>query len=74
MKKKVKDLRIGDYTDLEGDEYADPDKDPGKCFAYEWEPVTEVEFETPQCVAVSFEFDTVGFPPEHILEVKDEIL
>lgn len=63
---KVEDLLPGTFVDLEGDPYADPDKD-NPVFPYELERVHEVSLETPECVLVYFDFDAVGFPLGHEL-------
>ncbi len=77
----VKDLRAGDRVDLEGDEYADVDEceEPGQGFsrhpefAFEFETVSELEAETPECTRVDFESGfSCGFPPDHWVEVDDE--
>jgi hypothetical protein len=72
---KVQDLREGDMVDLEGDPYADAETDCEDCqtihdmFAYEFSIVFSVEQETPECVAVGFDHDVVGFPTNHTLFV-----
>ena len=61
-------LRPGDICDLEGDAYADP-ACTHPAYVFEYATVCEVERETADCVAVSFESGpTIGFPPDH--EVK----
>jgi len=69
MKKRVSDLKIGDLVDLEGDRYADPNRDHIS-FGFEYQEVATIEHETPDCIAVGFEgFDVVGFPPWHMVKV-----
>lgn len=71
---KVQDLLEGDMVDLEDDPYADA---PGcedcesthDLFKYEFAVVFTVEKETPECVAVGFDHDVVGFPTNHELFV-----
>jgi hypothetical protein len=71
MKKFAIDLEDGDLVDLEGDEYADPNRDHIE-FECEYQVVCFHELETKDCVAIGFEgFDIVGFPPCHMLEVKE---
>lgn len=66
----AKDVKEGDLVDLEGDTYADPDRDH-PAFESEFQTVMEVEHETPECVAIGFDgFDVVGFPVDHVLKVK----
>ncbi len=67
----AKNVKVGDLVDLEGDEYADPDYDK-TWMLYLFAEVTDVEQETPECVAIGFEgFDLVGFPTDHELRVMD---
>ena len=63
-------IQPGDLIDLEGDPFADPRRD--NCFLRcELALAMEVEQETPECVAIGFEgFDVVGFPTNHMLNVK----
>jgi hypothetical protein len=66
----VKDLRIGDAVDLEGDPYADPNQE-NPALECEYQQVYSVERETGDCVAVGFDgFDIVGFPPDHLVTVR----
>lgn len=57
-------LKVNDLCDLSGDPYADDGTNA--VIDYEYvrvaEPPTQ---ETPDCVAVPFEFDVVGFPAGH---------
>lgn len=62
---------------LEGDEYADHlhepcdmciDRNPD-LFRMEYQEVRTVDHETPDCVAIGFDFDVVGFPTWHMLRV-----
>lgn len=65
MLTKAKDLKVGDFIDLEGDPYADPHSD-NDYFRSEFVQVVEVTPETDDCVAVGIEgFDLVGFPVGH---------
>jgi hypothetical protein len=62
-------LRVGDMVDLEGDKYADQNRDH-PTFESEYVMVASIERETPACLVVGFEgFDMVGFPPDHLLPV-----
>lgn len=71
--RKARDLQPGDYVDLEGDKYADP-KRLNSSFSSEYAIVESVKQETPECIAVSFEgWDTVGFPPDHELDVVETL-
>ena len=71
MKKRIKDLQIGDLVDLEGDPYADPQRD-NHWFQCEYLMVNDVDHETPDCTAIWFEgWDCCGFPPSHEVEVAD---
>ncbi len=63
----VKDLRVGDVVDLEGDEYADPDHDVVD-YVYEYQVVGSIEIEAREgeVHVVVFEDDhVVAFPPLH---------
>lgn len=60
----VTELREGDLVDLEDDRYADPDRD-SRVFPYELAVVLGSEQETPECVRVDFDHDSVGFPTNH---------
>lgn len=71
------EIRVGDLIDLEGDEYADHlhepcdmcvDRNPD-LFKMEYQEVRTVDYETPDCVAIGFDFDVVGFPTWHLLKV-----
>ena len=62
---KIKELKVGDFIDLEGDEYADPDAEI-TAFQFLYAQVAAVETETVDCIAISIEgVDTFGFPPDH---------
>lgn len=74
LKIATPDIQIGDLIDLECDPYADPEND-NPSLKYEYVEVVEVTRENSICVAIGFEgFDTVGFPVEHQLSVKREIM
>lgn len=67
---KVKDLLPGMLVDLENDEYADPNQD-NTLFECEYMEVFEVEEETDDCIAVSFNGQNIiGFPPNHEVNVS----
>jgi hypothetical protein len=71
MMVKVKDLRERDYVDLEGDPYADPQSDKPE-YEFEYAIVAGIERETPTCVRVDFETgNSVGFPPDHEVDVDE---
>ena len=59
-------LRPGDLVDLKGDRFADGGD---AAFDYEYAEVLDVEQETPECVRVDFDFDSVGFPAKHEVNV-----
>lgn len=73
------EILTGDFIDLEGDCFADPDRESTR-FQFELVEVIEVESEEVSCecgahkrwvIAIGFEgFDIVGFPPYHLLNVK----
>ena len=67
---KVKDLKEGDWVDLENDPYADPLGEV-VLLECEFQVVSTIEQETPDCVCVYFADFVCGFPPEH--EVKVEV-
>lgn len=63
--KEARDLIIGDLVDLEGDPYADPDRD-NPSMKYEYAHVAARRWEGRACVVVTFEgIDEIGFPPDH---------
>lgn len=70
--KKIRDLKVGDSVDLYGDQYADPNKDDQKPFAFMYETVEEVKQETTNCIRVVFCTITCGFPPDHEVQVFND--
>lgn len=75
VQRLVSDLRVGDYVDLEGNIFADPFTDgesPHPEFAFEFQEVCEIEFETPDCTVVHFNNFSCGFPPDHWIDVDGE--
>jgi hypothetical protein len=65
---QAKDLRPGDNVDLEGCKYVKPDPR----FESEFVEVLDVTLETLTCVAIGFDFDTVGFPLNEVLKVQSK--
>ena len=72
MKKRVKDLEPGDYVDLKGDKYDDPE-DFYAIFEEYWQVVSEVVPQTPNFTLVKFQEISVGFPPEHEVQIKETV-
>lgn len=71
MKIKVKDLKPGMRLDLEGDEYADPERDHVD-YEFEYMVVAEIILETADCVVLELEDGhSVGFPPDHEVFVEE---
>jgi hypothetical protein len=69
--RQVKDLRIGDRVDLQGDSIADNGEHPE--FEFEFESVAEIEPETKACTVIHFDSGfSCGFPPDHWLTVDAE--
>jgi len=66
----VEDLQPGMLVDLAGDPYADPDGNDS-ALQYEFATVDDdgAKQETPDCTAVSFDHDVVGFPHGHKVKV-----
>ncbi len=62
-------VKVGDMVDLEGDTYADPNRD-SLAFECEYAIVFEVDRETADCVAIYFDGCAFGFPPDHLLKVE----
>lgn len=62
----AEEVHEGDLIDLEGDPYADQERDK-PCLQYEYAKVLEVRRETEDCVCVYFDNLTVGFPIRHEL-------
>ena len=72
MLKRISELVPGDLVDLEGDKYADTDPYAHwrGVIEFEYQQVLEIENETPTCICVYFDGITVGFPPEHTVNVE----
>ena len=69
----VDKLQSGDYVDLEGDIFADPEND-NSWYEYHYAIVDQIEHETPGCIRVDFQDgDSIGFPPDHILKIKRRV-
>ena len=66
----VNELKIGDFIDMEGDKYADPNGD-NVALAYEWQEVYSLERETPTCIVIETPYITVGFPVDHVVRVRE---
>jgi hypothetical protein len=70
QKLRISELVVGDYVDLEGDEFADPKHDH-PYFESEYEVVECIEKESKNCICVHFEnSNPVGFPPDHLVSVS----
>ena len=68
----AKDLRQGMRCDLQNDKYADP-KGKNTSLEFELESVVEDSVaETAECTLVTFNFDCVGMPHDHLIKVLDE--
>lgn len=65
----VRDIHVGDIVDLEGDAIADPGYPDNQVPAFEFEymVVRTRDDETPDCIALGFDTDVYGFPPDHRL-------
>ena len=64
---KAKDVRVGVMLDLDGDEFADPEKENMHLSSF-YSQVCSIEMETQDAVCISFiDGDAVGFPLEHEL-------
>jgi hypothetical protein len=66
LTKAAMDVLVGDVLDLEGDPFADPNRD-NPSLQCEYQTVIEVESETPYCVRLAFDGLAVGFPYGHHL-------
>lgn len=65
----VERLKVNDLCDLTGDKYADDGTNA--VVEYEYIPVVGLpKQETPDCVAVPFDFDVVGFPTGHQVKTR----
>jgi hypothetical protein len=61
---------VGDFVDLENDQYADP-LGINTMFADRLVEVLEVNRETSECVAIGVDgFDMLGFPVDHEIQVQ----
>lgn len=67
----VKDLKEGDLVDLEGDAFADPDRDPMSTYIYEYGAVAELTtIDRSGEIVVDFEnVPSCLFPREHKVRV-----
>ena len=66
----AKEVKEGDFVDLEGDAYADAHNEGAQYgFEFSYAIVQRVEQETPECVRIDFDHDSVGFPSDHMLKV-----
>jgi len=64
---RVQDIKVCDYINLSGDQYADPlcDDPYLEC---EYAVVEEIQVEHSCCISILFEHGVwVRFPPDHIL-------
>ena len=77
--KRVENLQLGEFVDLEADAYADPNGNGSLTedgdyhgFEFEYEVVEHVEKETDTCTRVDFESGySCGFPPWHLVAVSE---
>jgi len=72
---KVQDLKVGDFLDLAGDDYADcdssdspPEKHAEPNLEFFYAVVEEVLKETPTCTLVVTSEGSFGFPPDHLVK------
>lgn len=66
-KRAVRDLTVGDRIDLEGDLFADPERDHME-YQCEYSVVCEITRETTSCTVIHCEGGpSIGFPPEHMI-------
>lgn len=69
----VQKVKEGDIVDLEGDLFADPERDH-LALAYDYQTVNAVDLETETCVVLWIEgFDAVGFPKGHCVRKMVEV-
>ncbi len=69
--KAVKDIKVGDALDLEGDIYADPNRN-NDCYEYHYVQVDDIIVESSNCIFIVTEMGGVGYPPEHKVKVEAE--
>lgn len=68
----VSNLVVGQRVDLEGDVYADPERN-NPAFESEFETVMVLERETPDCLVVHFESGfACGFPLNHMVRIDPD--
>ncbi len=80
MKIRIDALRIGQRVDLAGDTIADPVGYATKGietnhpeFLFEYEIVSDIVSEGPDCIVVTFESSfSCGFPPDHRVDIDPE--
>lgn len=75
--KRADQVQVGDLIDLEGDEFADPNRNGLSVtgdfdFTFEFAYVEEVERETPGCIRIDTDQGSYGFPPDHMLKMGDD--
>ncbi len=69
---KVKDLKPGMRLNLEGDKYADSERDHAD-YEFEYKVVADIILETADCIVLELEDgNSVGFPPDHEVLVEEE--
>jgi hypothetical protein len=79
MKVAVEDLQEGMFVDLEANPFNVCDV-PGctihgleGVYDYEYAVVEGIEQETPECVRVDFEGDSIGFPTGYQVDVEGQL-
>lgn len=68
---EARDVKVGDYLDLEGDPIADDGDEPNPVYEYEYQLVTHI---TPykHKVRLHFETEAISFPMDHMLKRRRE--
>ncbi len=71
---EVRNIRVGQRVDLDGDDFADPEGDRPE-FVYEFAAVYEIEHEphdTDPCIVLHTSLGSFGFPPDHLVAIDGE--
>lgn len=71
MKVRAENIKVGDLIDLYGDPFADPNRDPGLAFEFEYAWVMEpIDVESSDCVVIYTDSGAFGFPINHQFEIE----
>ena len=69
--RRVDAVKIDDGLDLEGDKFADPDRD-NVGLQFDLARVDEIERDGAACIVLHTSQGSFGFPPDHLVKVESE--